>query len=89
VTEQLEDVAAGHRHGVRIDVDKLSRQVRLRNRDQLTLLDAMSFSMSAGELVAIVGPSGAGKTTLLEAVAGIARQPRVRCASTASTCTKT
>jgi ABC-type multidrug transport system ATPase subunit len=72
VTEQLADVAAVHRHGVRIDVDKLSRQVRLRNRDQLTLLDAVSFSMSAGELVAIVGPSGAGKTTLLEAVAGIA-----------------
>ena len=31
----------------------------------------MSFTLSAGELVAIVGPSGAGKTTLLEAVAGI------------------
>ena len=73
MTEQLEDdVAAVHRRGVRIDVDKLSRQVRLRNRDQLTLLDAVSLSMSAGELVAIVGPSGAGKTTLLEAVAGIA-----------------
>ena len=50
----------------------MSRQVRLRNRNQLTLLDAVSFSVSAGELVAIVGPSGAGKTTLLEAVAGIA-----------------
>ena len=32
----------------------------------------MSFSISAGELVAIVGPSGAGKTTLLEAIAGVA-----------------
>ena len=32
----------------------------------------MSFTLSAGELVAIVGPSGAGKTTLLEAIAGIA-----------------
>ena len=30
------------------------------------------FSVSAGELVAIVGRSGAGKTTLLEAVAGTA-----------------
>jgi ABC transport system ATP-binding/permease protein len=72
VTEQLEDdVTAVHRHGVRIDIDTLSRQVRLRN-GELTLLDAVSFSISAGELVAIVGPSGAGKTTLLEAVAGIA-----------------
>ena len=38
----------------------------------MTLLDAVSFTLSAGELVAIVGPSGAGKTTLLEAIAGIA-----------------
>ena len=58
--------------GVRIDVNELSRRVRVRNRGELTLLDAVSFSLSAGELVAIVGPSGAGKTTLLEAIAGIA-----------------
>jgi len=73
VTEQLQqDDVAVDRRGISIDVDQLSRQVRLRNRNQLTLLDAVSFSVSAGELVAIVGPSGAGKTTLLEAVAGIA-----------------
>ncbi len=59
-------------HGIRIDVNELSRQVRVRNRGELTLLDAVSFSISAGELVAIVGPSGAGKTTLLEAIAGVA-----------------
>jgi ABC-type multidrug transport system ATPase subunit len=58
--------------GVRVDVDELSRQVRVGKRGELTLLDAVSFSLSAGELVAIVGPSGAGKTTLLEAIAGIA-----------------
>jgi ABC-type multidrug transport system ATPase subunit len=58
--------------GVRIDVDQLSRRVRVRPRGELTLLDDVSFTLSAGELVAIVGPSGAGKTTLLEAIAGIA-----------------
>ena len=36
------------RRGVSIDVDQLSRQVRLRNRNRLTLLDAVSFSVSAG-----------------------------------------
>jgi ABC-type multidrug transport system ATPase subunit len=58
--------------GLRIDVDHLSRRVRGRNRRELTLIDAVSFTLSPGELVAIVGPSGAGKTTLLEAIAGIA-----------------
>lgn len=58
--------------GVRIDVNDVSRQVRVRDRSDLTLLDAASFTVSAGELVAIVGPSGAGKTTLLEAIAGLA-----------------
>jgi ABC-type multidrug transport system ATPase subunit len=58
--------------GVRIDVNHLTRRVRVRNRGELTLLDAASFTLPAGELVAIVGPSGAGKTTLLEAIAGIA-----------------
>ena len=57
--------------GVRIDVKELSRRIRVRNRGELTLLDDISFTLSAGELVAIVGPSGAGKTTLLEAIAGI------------------
>jgi NitT/TauT family transport system ATP-binding protein len=31
----------------------------------------LSFSVSAGEVVAIVGPSGCGKTTLLKAIAGL------------------
>jgi ABC-type multidrug transport system ATPase subunit len=57
--------------GVRIDVDGLSRTVRVRHRGDLTLLDAASFTVAAGELVAIIGPSGAGKTTLLHAIAGI------------------
>lgn len=65
-------VASAAARGVRIDVHGLSRQVRVRQRDELTLLDSVSFSVAAGELVAIVGPSGAGKTTLLEAIAGIA-----------------
>ncbi len=58
--------------GVRIDVRELSRRVRVRTRGEVTLVDGASFTLAAGQVVAIVGPSGAGKTTLLEAIAGLA-----------------
>lgn len=57
--------------GVRIEVQGLTRTVRTKDRGELTLLDAASFGVDPGELVAIVGCSGAGKTTLLEAMAGV------------------
>jgi ABC-type multidrug transport system ATPase subunit len=59
-------------NGFAVDVDAVSRRVRDRRHGEITLLDAASLSIAAGELVAIVGPSGAGKTTLLEAIAGVA-----------------
>jgi putative spermidine/putrescine transport system ATP-binding protein len=37
-------------------------------------VDAVSLSIAAGELVALLGPSGCGKTTLLRIVAGLLRQ---------------
>jgi ABC-type multidrug transport system ATPase subunit len=63
--------STAHR-GVRIDVREMSRRVRVRGRGEVTLVDDASFTLAAGQLVAIIGPSGAGKTTLLEAIAGLA-----------------
>jgi branched-chain amino acid transport system ATP-binding protein len=40
------------------------------------VLNEASFSVDAGELVAVVGPNGAGKTTLLRAIAGLTRWER-------------
>ena len=72
IAASVTPVASTGSRGVRIDVSELSRRAQVRKRGELTLLDAVSFTLPAGELVAIVGPSGAGKTTLLEAIAGIA-----------------
>ncbi|EWC58718.1 putative nitrate ABC transporter, ATP-binding protein,putative [Actinokineospora spheciospongiae] len=39
-------------------------------------IDALGFTVAAGELVCVVGPSGCGKSTLLRTVAGLIRPSR-------------
>jgi ABC-type multidrug transport system ATPase subunit len=40
-----------------------------------TVVDRVSFDVTAGEVVVVIGPNGAGKTTLLEAVVGARPAP--------------
>jgi ABC-type nitrate/sulfonate/bicarbonate transport system ATPase subunit len=44
---------------------------RDRTATHTPVLDAVSFTVAAGELVSIVGPSGCGKSTLLRLIAGL------------------
>jgi ABC-type Fe3+/spermidine/putrescine transport system ATPase subunit len=37
----------------------------------IPVIDAVSFSVEAGEFVCLLGPNGCGKTTLLRIVGGI------------------
>lgn len=53
-----------------LEVNKVNKSYRSGDRD-LNVLKDISFSVKAGERVAIVGPSGSGKTTLLGLCAGL------------------
>ncbi|HET6950731.1 MAG TPA: ATP-binding cassette domain-containing protein [Acidimicrobiales bacterium] len=70
VADPTTDSSAGGRRasGAAVEV----RGVSQRTQGRTTLHD-VSFSVAAGEVVAIVGGSGAGKTTLLETMIGIRR----------------
>lgn len=46
------------------------KQVNVKLRAQ-TILDDISLSIYAGQIVTIIGPNGAGKTTLLRTLLGL------------------
>lgn len=55
-----------------VHVTGLTRRLRSGVAD-ITVLDAVSFSVRTGSSVAILGPSGSGKSTLLALLAGLDR----------------
>ncbi|MBF9133082.1 ABC transporter ATP-binding protein [Plantactinospora sp. S1510] len=56
--------------GPLLDVRALRKVYTGRNRSVEAVRD-LTFSVGAGDLVCVVGPSGAGKTTLLRCIAGL------------------
>lgn len=54
-----------------VEVDHLTKQFERRKEDAFTAVNAINFSISAGERVAFIGPNGAGKSTTLKMLTGI------------------
>ena len=62
--------SAASRAGGSLTAEDLGKRVSLPDHE-LTILDGVSFTIAAGEAVAIVGASGSGKSTLLSLLAGL------------------
>jgi len=54
-----------------IDVKNVSKSFRKAEHQDLLVLDNINFTMSEGEIVALLGRSGSGKSTLLRIIAGL------------------
>ena len=54
-----------------VEATALVKTFTPKNARTVTALRGLDFSVSAGELTALVGPDGAGKTTLLRLIAGL------------------
>ena len=56
-----------------LDVENVVKEYRIPGQPPIRVLDGVSFSVAAGEHVAVTGRSGAGKTTLLNILGGLDR----------------
>jgi putative ABC transport system ATP-binding protein len=65
-TEQSQKTGAK----VVMDVRDITKSLPL-GRERIDILKGISFSITSGEFVSIVGPSGSGKSTLLGIIAGL------------------
>src|ERR1700760_936388 len=55
-----------------IEIEHLTKTYKLGD-ETLNALDDLSFSVQAGDFVAIIGPSGSGKSTLANIIGGLDR----------------
>src|SRR5688572_12154003 len=70
ILAQLPSAATSAPASGALAAEDLGKRVRLPDHE-LTILEGVSFTIGAGEAVAVVGASGSGKSTLLSLLAGL------------------
>lgn len=68
---RLTTFTAGDLAFLMIAVDQLTKTFPLPGGRELTAVDRVSFSVSAGEVYGLLGPNGAGKTTTIRMLLGL------------------
>lgn len=54
-----------------LSVNNISKSYKLRGKENLIVFKDISFSVSKGEVISILGPNGSGKTTIINLIAGL------------------
>lgn len=70
VNENLDTNLDERERRVVMDVRDIKKSLPL-GRDRIDILKGISFQITSGEFISIVGPSGSGKSTLLGIIAGL------------------
>jgi putative ABC transport system ATP-binding protein len=70
IVEQQAIATANAERRVVMDVREITKMLPL-GREHIDILKGISFQITSGEFISIVGPSGSGKSTLLGIIAGL------------------
>jgi len=62
-----------------VSVNGISKTFVNSSTDKLSVLDGVSFSVTQGDIIAILGKSGCGKSTLLRIIAGLLQSDNGHC----------
>jgi NitT/TauT family transport system ATP-binding protein len=54
-----------------ITLEEIKKSYQQPNRQEIVIIENISFQLKAGEIVALLGPSGSGKSTLMRMMAGL------------------